>query len=180
MTMNEAREIEAGYPSGTAVATGIDLRKPETARAWLIEAARWLLVLPAATGAMVGTLLVLLVFKFLGAFGIPDVLVEGWMRLLFVTGGTYLFIAAGAYTAPRKKVATAVVLAGVQIAASAWSAHETWRVAGFHLTEKLSREMPAGLDTVRDYVWWDYLSCVITVLTAVLAALSLRGSDVAE
>jgi hypothetical protein len=79
-------------------------------RVRLIEAARWVLVLPAAVGAYAGVLLLLVAFKYLEVFDIPSQLVESCMKLLSVTGGTYYFIAAGAHTAPRRKIATATLL----------------------------------------------------------------------
>jgi hypothetical protein len=80
-------------------------------RTKLIEAIRWLCVLPAAA---LGSVAVQLLLAVLAQVAGPD----GWRMFLYYVVREAAFVMAGALMAPRRRTATAIVLAVLAIAAS--------------------------------------------------------------
>jgi F0F1-type ATP synthase assembly protein I len=118
-----------------------------------IAIVRWILVLPAAIAA---SFLVQIINAILGYF-IPDVAIQWWNSW----AGTFVFILAGCYVAPRYKFIVSIALAvlvGMFIGIAIVQGSE-----GFY----------------KDTPFWNLIvCCVITFVGAVMSCLIVKGMEI--
>lgn len=127
-------------------------------------AIRWLLVLPAAIGAAVGSAAAIIFIS-----SIPD-----WASQILTTiVPPYAFVRAGAGVAPRWRFVAALTLSIPVFAGGAWMISTVTSLPGATPSATIVWPMPAGLDDKSDPLWWVVLAGILMAGAAVAACIEI-------